>query len=62
MTESATIVRIIVTAQATVVWSTHGGARTNPLDTVHEGRLNLWFADFSTADWQNGSGLTFTFF
>ena len=56
------ILRIILAAQATAVWSTDGGARTNLLDTIHEGRLNLWFADFPTADWPNGSVLTFTFF
>jgi hypothetical protein len=38
------------------------GARTNLLDTIHESRLNLWFADFPTADWPDGSILTFTFF
>ena len=31
-------------------------------DTIHESRLNLWFADFPTADWPAGSTLTFTFF
>src|SRR6266513_2989155 len=56
------ILRMIVAAQATVVWSTDGGTRTNLLDTIHESRLNLWFADFPTADWPAGSVFTFTFF
>jgi glucoamylase len=56
------ILRIILAAQATVVWSTDGGAHTNLLDTIHESRLNLWFADFPTAAWPAGSVLTFTFF
>jgi glucoamylase len=56
------ILRIILAAQATVVWSTDGGMRSNVLDTIHESRLNLWFADFPTADWPNDSVLTFTFF
>jgi glucoamylase len=56
------ILRIILAAQATVVWSTDGGARTNLLDAIHQSRLNLWFADFPTADWPAGSVLTFTFF
>jgi glucoamylase len=57
------ILRIILAAaQATVVWSTDGGARTNLLDTIHESALNLWFADFPTADWAAGSVLTFTLF
>jgi hypothetical protein len=56
------ILRIILAAEATVVWSTDSGAHTNLLDTMHESRLNLWFADFPTADWPAGSMLTFTFF
>ena len=56
------ILRIILAAKATVVWSTDGGASTNLLDTVHERRLDLWFADLPTADWPAGSTLTFTFF
>ena len=56
------ILRIILADQATVVWSIDGGARTNLLDSIHESRLNLWFADFPTADWPSGSLLTFTFF
>ncbi len=54
------ILRIILAAQATVAWSTGGGARTNLFDAIHESRLNLWFADFPTADWPAGSVLTFT--
>ena len=49
------ILRIILAAEATVVWSTDGWARTNRLDSVHESKLNLWFADFPTADWPDGS-------
>src|SRR5947208_3034913 len=37
------ILRIIVAAQATVVWSTDGGTCTNLLDTIHQGKLDLWF-------------------
>jgi glucoamylase len=55
------ILRIILAARATVVWSTDGGA-SNLLDTVHESRLDLWFADLPTADWPAGSTLTFTLF
>jgi glucoamylase len=56
------ILRIILAEQATVVWSTDGGASTNLLDTNHESRLNLWFADFHTADLPVSSVLTFTIF
>jgi glucoamylase len=56
------ILRIILVEQATVVWSTDAGARTNLLDAIHESRLNLWFADFPTGDWPAGSAFTFTLF
>ena len=56
------ILRIILAKQATVIWSTDGGTRTNLLDAIHEGKLNIWFADFPTADWPDNSLLTFTFF
>src|SRR4029079_19368369 len=56
------ILRSILAGQATVTWSAEGGARSNLSDTIHESRLDLWFADFPTADWPAGSTLTFTFF
>src|SRR5881409_3256245 len=56
------ILRIIVASEATIVWSMGEWARTNLLDTIHESRLNLWFADFPTADWPSGSVFAFTFF
>jgi glucoamylase len=56
------ILRIILAAQAMVVWSTDGGARTNLLDTIHESELNLWFTDLPTVAWPAASVLTFTFF
>jgi glucoamylase len=56
------ILRIILAGQATVAWSTDGATRSNLSDTIHESRLDLWFADFPTADWPAGSTLTFTFF
>ena len=56
------IVRIILAAEATVVWSTDGWVHTNTTDTIHESGLNLWFADFPTAEWPDGSVLEFTCF
>jgi glucoamylase len=56
------ILRIILAAQATVVWSADGGARTHLLDTIHESSLNLWFADFPTAELPSGSVFSLTFF
>src|SRR6267378_3251021 len=56
------ILRIILAGQATVAWSTDGATPSNFLDTIHQSILDLWFADFPTADWPAGSTLTFTFF
>jgi glucoamylase len=55
------ILRIILAAAATIVWSTNNWARTERLDTTHENELNLWYADFATAEWPQGSVLAFTF-
>jgi len=56
------ILRIILAAEATIVWSTDDWARRNESHTTHRGELNLWFADFATAEWLGGSMLAFTFF
>ncbi len=56
------ILRIILASEATVVWSADGWAHTNKTDTDHEGNLNLWFADFPTADLTAGSLIEFTLF
>jgi len=54
------ILRIILGAEATLVWSTDGWARTNRTDTTQQSELNLWFADFPTRTWADGSVLEFT--
>ena len=56
------ILRIIVATEANIVWSTDNWARTDQSATIHQDELNLWFADFPTADWPIGSVFTFTFF
>jgi len=56
------ILRIILGVEATIVWSMTEWAGTNESDTSHESTLNLWFADFPTAEWPAGSVLTFAFF
>ena len=56
------ILRMILAAEATIVWSTDGWTHTNQSDTTLESGLNLWFADFSTAKWSADSVITFTFF
>src|SRR5258708_14960333 len=56
------ILRIILAAEANIVWSTDDWARTNRLDTAHLSELNLWFADFPSAEWPAGSVFRFTCF
>jgi len=56
------ILRIILPAEATIVWSTDNWTHTNRADTIHASELNLWFADFPTAEWSPGSVITFTRF
>ena len=56
------ILRIILASEATVFWSTDNWTRRNESQTSHQPELNLWFADFPTADWPHESLLAFTFF
>src|SRR5437660_11078554 len=56
------ILRMILAAEATIVWSTDDWARTNRSDTAHESGLNLWFADFPTSECPAGWAFTFTSF
>ena len=56
------ILRIILAAEADIIWSTDGWARTNTSKTAREKELNLWYADFPTAEWPAGSILAFTLF
>ena len=56
------ILRIILAAEATVVWSTNNWTHTNRSDTTCERGLGLWFADFPTNEWPAGSVFTFTCF
>ena len=56
------ILRIIVAADATITWSMDNWARTNKAETIQQNGLNLWFADFPTADLPHGSAFAFTFF
>ena len=56
------ILRIILGAEATVVWSVDGWVGTNNTETTHESGLDLWFADFPTGEWPAGSVFTFSCF
>jgi glucoamylase len=56
------ILRLIVAADATVVWSANAWATTNKTDTTHVSALDLWFADLSAENSPPGSVIEFTFF
>ena len=56
------ILRIILGAEATVVWSNDNWVHTNRSKTDHQSELNLWFADFPTGDWPASSVFAFTCF
>jgi glucoamylase len=56
------VLRLIVVADATIVWSADGWASTNRADATAVSALNLWFADLPTADCPDGSTIEFTFF
>jgi glucoamylase len=56
------ILRLIVTADATIVWSADGWASTHQADATPVSALNLWFADLATKDCPDGSVIEFTFF
>jgi glucoamylase len=56
------ILRIILAAEASVVWSTDDWARTNESQMTQQKELNLWFADFPTTEWPSDSVFAFTIF
>jgi len=56
------ILRLIVEAEATVVWSANAWASTNKADTTLMSTLGLWFADLPTENCSDGSVIEFTFF
>jgi glucoamylase len=56
------ILRLIVAADATVVWTGNHWTGTNKADTTLISALNLWFADLPTEDCPDGSTIEFTFF
>ena len=54
--------RIILPAEAAIVWSMNGWAQTYQTETGHQSGLHLWFADFPTHDWSHDSMFEFTIF
>jgi len=56
------ILRIVVGAEATLVWSSNGWTSTNHFETGEVNALGLWFSDLPTQELPNGSIIEFTFF
>jgi glucoamylase len=54
--------RIIVAADATIVWSANDWASTNKAETTHISALNVSFVDLPTVACADGSKIEFTFF
>jgi glucoamylase len=56
------ILRLIVGADANVVWSADGWASTNKTDATRITALDMWFVDLPTENFLDGSVIEFTFF
>jgi glucoamylase len=56
------ILRLILAAEATVVWSDDRWKTTKKSEASDVNALNLWFADFPTNTVPDGSVIEFTFF
>jgi glucoamylase len=56
------ILRLIVGADANVVWSADGWASTNKTDATRITALDTWFVDLPTENCLDGSVIEFTFF
>jgi glucoamylase len=56
------ILRLIVAADATIVWSADNWATTSKTDAAHVGSLNLWFVDLPSEHCPDASVIEFTFF
>jgi glucoamylase len=56
------ILRLVVAADATVVWSADGWTNANKVDTTRISALNAWFMDLPTGNCLDGSVIEFTFF
>jgi glucoamylase len=54
------ILRLILVADATVVWSANAWMSTNKTDATHINALNLWFADLPTEGCLDGAVIEFT--
>jgi glucoamylase len=55
------ILRVMVAADATIVWTVDAWSNILKTETTHLGALNMWFADFPTEKYPVGSVIEFTF-
>jgi len=56
------ILRLIVAAEAAIIWSLDGWATTNQTDATHVSALNVWFVDLSAENLPDSAVIEFTFF
>jgi glucoamylase len=56
------ILRLIVAADTTILWSTNDWASTNKAEATHISALNVWFANLPTENCSDDSVIEFTFF
>ena len=56
------LLRLIITADVTIVWSVDNWATTQKTEPAHIKVLDLWFADLPTESRPEGSVVEFTFF
>jgi glucoamylase len=54
--------RMIVAAEAEILWSIDGWKETRQTLTARQNELRLWFADFSTAEWGENTLMEFTIY
>ena len=55
------ILRLIVVADATIVWTANAWSNTNQTGATQLGALNMWFTDLPTEKCPVGSAIEFTF-
>ena len=54
------ILRIIVAAEASLIWSADQWVGTNKMETTNIRALNLWFVDLPTSELRGDSMIEFT--
>jgi hypothetical protein len=54
--------RVILAAEATIIWTADRWATKNSTDLANHGTFNLWFADLPTGAMPAGAVVEFTFF